>query len=477
MSNPSNSNAPAGVSFDAPTTQATNVPVSVPAGISFDAPTTQSTTVALGQPANQSQEPQPSSLATPTPPTSDGSFLGNAYDGFNKAAASTSLGVEHALRAIPGVGPWMGAGGLDDLISSDTATANQQNHGVGGALGYGGESIGEFLLGDTALKGLALSQRLLKTGKIAEVIESNPRLEKVVQLGIKALRAGTVQGGIGLARTGDPTQAAEQGAVAGGLVGGLGAVSPTIQYIRGALDLGGIQKPLQDGIKAILTDTATKAGVEPPTATSIRDAAQQVSDGVRLKASTLYQSLDEATGGQAQRFRDAARNVSDKLGEIVGLDDEREAELLKRQTEIDTAHTAMLAKLQEKGFDPGTLAKADAVWKQQSALSDLSASIRQSTTGLRPELAQAGKTSSAETVNPKVLFTKVNRLNDRGRLAQAIGPDNANALLQNVDEAYVKAQKIAAANKWIGYARDAGVHLGLGGAGYEGVRLVHQLLQ
>jgi hypothetical protein len=474
MANP-NTN-PSNITWDAqPLQQPTTT--SVPAGVTFDStPLTQDTTV--GVPSSPNPVSQPSSIATPTPPTSDGSFLGNAYDGFNKAAASTSLGVEHALRAIPGVGPWMGAGGLDDLISSDTATANQQTHGVGGAVGYGGESVGEFLLGDTALKGLAFSDKLLKTAKLAKAIEGSPRLAQVVQLGIKALRAGTVQGGIGLARTGDTTQAAEQGAVAGGLVGGLGAVSPTIQYIRGALDLGGIQKPLQDGIRTILTDAATKADVPAPTAVSIRDAAQQVSDAVRAKASGLYQSLDEATGGQAQRFREAAKNVSDKLSEIVGLDDEKEAELLKRQAEIDTAHQAMLAKLQEKGFDPGTLARADATWKQQSALSDLSASIRQSTNGLRPELAQAGKAATTpEAVNPKVLFTKVNRLNDRGRLAQAIGPDNANALLQHVDQAYVQAQKIAARNKWAGLVAKAAGGVGLGGVGYAGVHLAHRLLQ
>lgn len=419
--------------------------------------------------------PQP---ATSTPPTSDGSFLGNVGAGINKGLDQSMLGAEKLIRSTPVVGDFLGQhAGLDAQIAHDTPVANQPVQGLGGVLGFGGESLGEFLLGDSALKGAAWSDKLLTTGRIAKVIESSPRLAKVVQLGIAALRAGTVQGGDALLRTGDPTQAGEQGAVAGGIVGGLGAAGATVQAIRSALDVGGIQKPLQDGIRAILADSATKAGVPAPTAPSIRDAAQQVSDAVRQRASGLYQSLDEATGGQAQRFRDAAKNVSDKLSEIVGLDDEQEAALLKRQAEIDTAHQAMLTKLQEKGFDPNTLRQADAAWKNQSALSDLSASIRQSTTGLRPELANtADGATTPEAINPKTLFTKINRLNDRGRLAQAIGQDNANALLQHVDSAYVQAQKIAARNKWAGYVAKAAGGVGLGGVGYAGVHLAHELL-
>ena len=202
------------------------------------------------------------------------------------------------------------------------------------------------------------------------------------------------------------------------------------------------------------------------------DAAAQVAEGVKAKASGLYQTLDNLSGGQAQRFRDAAKNISDKLGEIVGLDDDKEAQLLQKQADIETAHKAMLDKLAKQGVDPDTLARADAAWKRQAALTDLSNAIRQSTGGLRPELVQAGTKATPETVNPKVLFTKLNRLNDRGRLAQAIGQDHADALLQHIDAAYVSAQKIAQKQKWAGVLAKYG---GLGAAA-EGVHLAHELL-
>ena len=91
--------------------------------------------------------------------------------------------------------------------------------------------------------------------------------------------------------------------------------------------------------------------------------------------------------------------------------------------------------------------------------------------GMRPELADAK--SSLERVNPKTLFAKINRLNDRGRLAQAIGPENAQALLQHVDSAWLTAEKIANRNKWIGKAVKAS---GVGALGYGAVSGVHHLL-
>jgi len=54
------------------------------------------------------------------------------------------------------------------------------------------------------------------------------------------------------------------------------------------------------------------------------------------------------------------------------LDDEKEAELTVKQADIDKAHKAMLDGLQAAGHDPNMLAQADATWKQQAALDDLS---------------------------------------------------------------------------------------------------------
>jgi hypothetical protein len=464
--NPSNSSqADQGMTFDA-------APVTAPTpvdGMTFDSsPVSQPTDATIAPKSDEITINPNDSLLTKA-----GKTAGGFLEGVGEGVFGTAAGASDIADRMTG----MQKGGANRYLHT-LAGDDNASHGTAQLFGQGGETIAEFLLGDEVLKGAALSDKLLQSGRIAKMIEGSPRIKKALEIGISALRSGTAQGVDTLVKSGGDTgEATGQGLMAGGLTAGLGAAGATVKAIRGALDLSGIQKPLQDGIKSILTDTADKLGVNTPTAASIRDSAQQVSDAVKVQAQNLYKTLDTISGGQAQRFRDAAENVSGKLREIVGLDDEKEAELLKRQAEIDTAHEAMLHKLELRGYDRNMLAQADKVWKQQAALSDLSNAIRQSTSGLRPELANGVEgATTPEAVNPKTLFTKINRLNDRGRLAQAIGKANADALLQHVDSAYVQAQKIAARNKFVGLAAKAAGAVGLGELGYRGLVGVHALL-
>ena len=101
---------------------------------------------------------------------------------------------------------------------------------------------------------------------------------------------------------------------------------------------------------------------------------------------------------------------------------------------------------------------ANQTWRQQAALSDLSSAIRQSTSGLRPEIANGAK-ATPEAVNAKTLFGKVNRLYDKAtpnggnRLADAIGQESAQQLLRHVDSMYLEAQKIAARDQYAAWRR------------------------
>ena len=404
----------------------------------------------------------PDTSSTPAQPdpnaiqTSGGGFVHDQAGQLEAVGAGLGDGLLHTLN-----------GGAQTLGLPHATLQGAQNHIEDqnkdnpflNQLGYGGETLLEFLSGDAALtSGLKYGAGLSRIAGVIQTLEQSPRLLQALKVGSAvmknggsaALKAGTVQGALGIVHSGgDIGEGAKEGAEAGAAGGLLSGAGAGIKAIRGALSDAGIQPALQGSIRSILSDVANKAGVPEPTALSIRDAVQNVSDGVKSKASDLYKALDTASGGQAQRFRDAAKNVSDQLSRIVGLDDDKEAELLQKQTEIDTAHKDMLDRLKAAGHDPKMLKDADAAWKHQSALSDLSNAVRQSTTGLRPELAKtAAGATSPEAINAKTLFAKVNRLNDSGRLAQAIGKDNADSLLQHVDAAYVQAQKIAQRNKW-----------------------------
>ena len=345
------------------------------------------------------------------------------------------------------------------------------------AVGYGGETLMEFLLGDGALKGASLSDKLLKTGSIARALEQSPRLMQALHLGADALRSGVTQGTLGTVRSGgDLKTGAEQGAGAAALTGAFGAGSVAVRAIRSALDPAAIQAPLQTALRTILGNVADHAGVSGPSSTSIRDVVADVEKQVRAQGSSVYQVMDRISGGAAQRFRTAASNLRDKLSAITGLDDDAEAELQGKLNHIDSAHKAMLDKLEAAGHPRDLLDRADALWTKQRALGDLSASIRQSTTGLRPELATAAAKATPEAINPKVLSTKLNRLYDSGRLTQALGPGNAEHILQVVDSAYGRSQALISHSRFASMVAKAAASAGLGGLGYEGVKLAHSVL-
>jgi hypothetical protein len=314
---------------------------------------------------------------------------------------------------------------------------------------------------------------LLKATKgAAEVTQPGERWQGTKDIVGGALDASTLPGAF---------VAPEVGELAGqSLDAGATAAAKGVDVAKSAFDVNSAQHPLQQGIRAVLKDVADKAGVTVPDTSSIRDVAAKVSDAVKAKASGLYQQLDAATGGgRFQRFDEALENIRKALRDTVGLDDEKEAELIGKQAETEKARQAALDQAAKAGVNPSIIKDANATWRQQSALSDLSNSLRQSVTGQRPAIADAAKAankatqSSPETVNAKTLFAKINRLNDRGRLADAIGPDNAQALLQHVDSAYLTAQKIANRNRFIGNAAKA---VGLGGLGYEATKFAHDLL-
>lgn len=389
-----------------------------------------------------------------------------------------------AAKGVNAIGAGIGEGVLDTLnggasmmhlphatLEQRSQQLQQQNAGnpVLNTVGKSAEGLAEFFTGDEALKGLTLSERLAKATKLAKLLEDSPRLKRAFDIGSTALRQGTVAGTLGTVTSGgNAKEGATEGAIAAGLSGAFGIGGATLNAIRGATDIQSIQKPLQTAIRAIVTDAAKDEGVSPvsrfshlsgdllhgwdPTASewvpvSIRDMAHEASDAVEAKAKSLYQTLDQVSGGRAQRFRDALRNVNQSLGNIVGLDDDEEARLAAKKADIEAGHQKMLADLQAAGHDPNLLAKAGAAWKKQSALADLGNAIRQSTTGMRPELATVAS-STPESINPKTLFTKLNRLYDSGRLQDAIGQENAANLLRHVDSAFVQSQRIVDNSRW-----------------------------
>lgn len=108
-------------------------------------------------------------------------------------------------------------------------------HGIWEQIGDTGENVGEFFLGDEALKGLAqatkmvaLARKYPAIGKVLQIAKDHPVLSKIITGG----GIGGVQGGVKGAAEGNAAGGAEGGAVGGALGTAAGeGITKTIQSL------------------------------------------------------------------------------------------------------------------------------------------------------------------------------------------------------------------------------------------------------
>ncbi|MDP9038407.1 MAG: hypothetical protein M3O02_03910 [Acidobacteriota bacterium] len=229
----------------------------------------------------------------------------------------------------------------------------------------------------------------------------------------------------------------------------------SLQAVQDALEgsHADIQKALESGtqviqghwhqtVRDLFDRVAQDAGVTPEKAESLHDVAANVSDAIKAKAQSLYKQADAAVGGtRFQSYQDAVKNIRNAIREEVGLDPERDAQLQKRLADAQAGHDAAKETLAAKGLDPGIIDTADALWKQGSALGDLSKPIQSSISGLRADLQGAG--AAAESLSPAKLAARVNALYDRGRLQQALGDGGADELLTAMEDTKSRLKNLA----------------------------------
>jgi hypothetical protein len=107
----------------------------------------------------------------------------------------------------------------------------------------------------------------------------------------------------------------------------------------------------------------TARSLQPRSVMQSRSAADQV----HAKSKALYAQLDEATGGQFQRFDDELQNINRKLRETAGLDDEKEVELLKKKADVEAAQQKVFEDAKAKGVDPTLVDEAKAKLPQSTS--------------------------------------------------------------------------------------------------------------
>jgi hypothetical protein len=472
------------VTFDAPLKQPTTV--AAPADVTFDSPVSTATSVTVPSNSTQPQTPAPQSHELKINPgdnllTKTGKVVGGTFEGIGEGVFGTVAGASDLLDKATGMTP-----GAANSYLHVLAGDNETSHGAAQSIGRGAEDIGEFLLGDEALKGLSLSDRLLKTAKVAKVIEESPVLNRIVQAGVRALRGGTVAGAQTAVKTGgnmpDTLTAATTGAIGNAVVPeafdalkAVGKALPDVlTTVRNVIKPGVIQDAFQGQIRDVVNDAAKELGVDTSNAASIRDVAHEVSDSLLKKARASYQALDEATGGRAQRFSDAIKAVQQKLRDLNGIaTPDQEGAWIEKLNELTDSHNAVMELAKEAGLPADLLDTANATFKKSKAMVDLSKNIRASTEGLRPDLAIGAKSPIPERVNTGKLFPRVQKLYDSGRLQDALGQSRTADLLRAINDSHAATQL---AESWRGLAKKVGGYAAAGALPIGGYELVRHLL-
>ena len=245
------------------------------------------------------------------------------------------------------------------------------------------------------------------------------------------------------------------------------AVTDTVGKVKPLVDEEAAAQTAQPEAQQAVRTAAQDAGAaETP---SIRSAFENAGDQVMAKSKAAYRVLDDATGGRFQRFGDQIRNLQMKMNEVAGIDDDAYERFELKRNEIETVQANVIDDLVQSGkIDSGLADEAKTNFKKASALYDVDAAVKSSTNGVRPEMAAEG--STPESIDASKLLTRLNKLNDSGRLAQAIGPDGAAQIIRDVDKAArSKAGAVSTAKlvqkvaKWVGIAGGATI-LGQGAA-------------
>lgn len=234
----------------------------------------------------------------------------NVATGAGKGLGDTVSGIGTLLNKIPGVGeilaPKVGLEAEKSMIGKPEGTAQW--------IGYGGENLAEFMLGDEALKGLSLADKFKQISGVMNILEKSPRLMRAIQMGadvgkaatelgpeeqaaikkspilarlvgagMDAVRQGAVQGAQTLTKTGgDVGEAAKSAAETGVASGVLGS----------AFGLLG-RAAEKAGEAGTAVKTASEAGASAPTTV---EAGQKVAD--QIKAANDQMHGDFETGIQ-----------------------------------------------------------------------------------------------------------------------------------------------------------------------------------
>lgn len=151
----------------------------------------------------------------------------NVGVGYAKGAAETVHTVGNFLHQHLGIP-------MPEEVLRPELEGGTEGKNAGESVGKFGEAIGEFVLGDEAVKGMSIAERLGLTQKVMKIATEHPFVAKAIAVGMNALRQGIVGGGQALAHGATPSEAAGTGAITGATGGALEGAGETISHFSDA---------------------------------------------------------------------------------------------------------------------------------------------------------------------------------------------------------------------------------------------------
>lgn len=413
---------------------------------------------------------------------SDNSGLTGLTSGFAKGAVDTMRGVANLAG---------GEGTAEQLGIPNVSTAPS---GIAEHIGKGGESVLEFMLGNEALQGLSLSEKLTKIAPTIRALEAHPALARIVGRALSGGTVGGAQGALKGAASGNAVSGAEIGAALGtvggaateigsSLLGAKGVPADTVptqedfnsaskpnifkQIIQGEkVAQPAVQQAIRRGVQtatenAGTADESVAANIEnQPLLNRNQTIVDEHLSALRGLEQDAYERMDEAAGFDVKAEKAQLANDQYKLKQLGNTDadaamkDKLTASIEDSQARIADAE----AKMQDAGVDP---TEADAIHKQRMAGADFRKALIQST-------SSDGQTVNVDgllNASKKLQFTKYG-----DRLQQFFGSkEAADDFMSNLEQAQklgngaVKARQVA---RWLGTI--AGL--------YEGGKILHGLL-
>jgi hypothetical protein len=232
--------------------------------------------------------------------------LGGVAEGVSEGAAGTLAGTYDAVNKYTGHHlPQSVSDTLHAAAGQGSGGQADQSHQIG----YGGQSLTEFLMGDEALKALGWSDRLIKSGQIAKTLESSPKLIQALKIGSDAMRAGVVQGTQTLLHTGgDLDQAATDAAKMAGTAGVLGAATGAAGSVLGGI---GETADRTQTLAQSAGDAAPKEDVANWLSQKITDAEDDLHTNYQEKVTDFSNRLkDQQTPYEGSPLHQAAQSMS-----------------------------------------------------------------------------------------------------------------------------------------------------------------------